>query len=108
MSANSEIRVFFALRLSALYKIRGVFIPKCQTGGKNNRGISPRTLRFVTIREKKKNSLKILSLTSREIGYKMGENFLERVIIGGYFHTAFSLIHREIGVKIGKMSLIPR
>ena len=36
-------------------------------------------------------SLKILSLTSREIGYKMETNVLERVIIGGYFHTAFFL-----------------
>ena len=52
MSANYEIRVFFALRLSALYKIIGVFIAKMSVE-KNNRGISPRTLgRFVSsIRE---------------------------------------------------------
>ena len=49
------------------------------------------------------------SLTSREIGYKIKKKkTLKGSLIGGYFHTAFSVIHREIGVKIGKMSLIPR
>ena len=68
----------FALRLSALYKIRGVHYTKMSVEG-YNRGISPRTLgRFVIIREiciffHPFFSLgkKILSLTSREIEYKM-------------------------------------
>ena len=41
-------------------------------------------------------SLKIVSLTSREIGYTMEKCPWKGTNRGGYFHTAFTLIHREI------------